>query len=121
MKIARKIAALILVCLLVAGAFFLGRYTAPGEYSNTFYATIDSVSGNAVAVTGLEVNDINHRGQFHFSLDEDVEITWRYAPLSAGELKAGQTIAITYTGPVLETWPAGLTKVLKIQLLDDTK
>lgn len=121
---ALKILCLIIAFAVTAGASFaLGRITADtlAVPSVTFYATIDDISGNHLTVSGLEVNDINTRGQFTFSIDEDTVLEWRYTALTADELDAGDTIAVTYTGYVLETYPARLEKILKIQLLDDEK
>ena len=96
---ALKILCLIIAFAVTAGASFaLGRITADTSSvpSVTFYATIDDISGNHLTVSGLEVNDINTRGQFTFSIDEDTVLEWRYTALTADELDAGDTIAVTY-------------------------
>ncbi len=115
----KKALTVFIVMLLLVGAFALGRMTAPAVDSKTFYAVIDRTDGVHFQVTGLEVNDINHRWQFHFSLEGNTPIVWRGTVLSAADLEVGDTIAITYTGAVLETSPAGIQTVLKIELLDD--
>lgn len=122
MKKSASTAILAAVLILTAAvSFFIGRYTAPKTESVTFYATIDHISGNNITVTGLPVNDINSRGQFVLKIDSDTILEWRLTELSADELVKGDTIAVTYTGDVLESYPAQILKVLKIQLLDDEK
>jgi len=93
------------------------------EYSElvTFYATIIDVDENYFHVAGLDINDINSRGEFTFMVNDETPLLWRGTDMDLSEFKAGQTIAITYTGDVLETAPAQILEVLKIGLLDDEK
>ena len=103
-------------------AFVLGRSTAPASpLEETFYATVDRVEGDSLAVTGLEVNDVNHRGAFTFSVEEDTVLEWRHAPIALAELEPGDTISVTYTGGIQESYPAGIDGVVRVQLLDDEK
>ena len=103
-------------------AFALGRSTAPASHmGETFYATVDRAAGDSLAVTGLEINDVNHRGAFTFSVEEDTVLEWRHAPLTLAELEPGDTISVTYTGAVLESYPGQLQDVVRVQLLDDEK
>ena len=113
-----------LLTLLAAAllAFQAGRAAAPNQpLGQTFYAAIDQIGGSSLAVTGLEVNDINHRGEFTFSVEEDTVLEWRHAPLTLAELEPGDTISVTYTGAVLESYPAQLQDVVRVLLLDDEK
>ena len=71
---------------------------APAARPQTFYATVSDIRDNAVTVTGMEVNDINFRGEFCFSVTEETEITWRYTDISLGDLEAGDNVSITFTG-----------------------
>ena len=126
MKKPMKIICAIVVLLAVAaGGFFVGR-TSVGEqpgllFAQTFYATIEQVGDGWLLVEGLEVNDINHRSKFTFSIREDTKLVWYYTDLLFDELNVGQNVAVTYTGYVLETYPAKLTNVLRVELLDDKK
>ena len=113
-----------LLTLLAAAllAFQAGRASVPKQpLGQTFYAAIDQIDGNSLAVTGLEVNDINHRGAFTFSVGEDTVLEWRHAPISLAELDPGDRVSVTYTGAVLESYPAQLTQVVRVQLLEDEK
>lgn len=124
---------LMIVCSIITGiaGFFVGRHTAPhilpAQYivehpdTTTFYATITSLHEKSIEVLGLEINDVNSRGAFHLTINDSTELEWRHTPLSYSDLDVGDTIAVTYTGNVLETYPAQIPEVLKIQLLDDEK
>lgn len=116
----KKFYAIILILALLAGSFFLGRFTAPATHSQTFYAVITQKSGDHLVVEGIPENDINHRGFFQFNL-EGVKLTWRYTDITAEDLDVGDRIAVTYTGSVLEISPAIIENVLEIQLLDDER
>lgn len=132
MKRAAVIILVIAICIAsgIAG-FFAGRHTAPHtlpekhvmpDFSiTTFYATITSIHEKYIQVQGLEINDINSRGAFDLSIGDATVLEWRGTTLQLSELDVGDTIAVTYSGYVLETYPAQITDVLKIQLLDDEK
>ena len=107
----------------VAG-FFIGRGGADAEggqipESQTFYAAVEEINGASFLVEGLSVNDINFRGAFEFTVDENTVLQWRYTPLEATQLEPGDNISITFTGEILETYPGQIRDVIKIQLLDD--
>ena len=72
-----------------------------------------------ILIEGLETNDINHRGEFDFSIDNDTELLWNNTKIEISDLKEGQNVSITSTGEVLESYPAQLTKVTKIIVLED--
>ena len=116
----KKVLSVLLIMALLAGAFALGRVTAPEKDSRTFYAVIRGKSGDHLIVEGIPENDINHRWSFQFRI-EDAELTWRSTKITGDDLDEGDLIAITYSGPVLEISPAIIQNVLAIQLLDDEK
>lgn len=132
MKRAAVIILVIAICITsgIAG-FLVGRHTAPqtlpAKYvlpnlsTTTFYATITAIHEKYIQVQGLEINDINSRGAFDLSIGDATVLEWRGTTLQLSELDVGDTIAVTYTGDVLESYPAQITDVLKIQLLDDEK
>ena len=117
----KKILCLLLVLGLMAGCFFLGRVTAPETNSRTFYAHITRKNGDYFVVTGIPENDINHRWDFQFTLDQKVPISWRGTVLTRDDLEEGDLIAVTYTGSVLEVSPAIIQNVLQLQLLEDER
>lgn len=87
----------------------------------TFYAEITEITDNILYVRGLDVNDINYRGEFTFSIIEETELLWRGTKIELSELDEGDNIAITFEGEILESYPAQIKEVVKIQLLDDEK
>lgn len=116
----KKALSVLLTIALLAGAFFLGRLTAPKQNSRTFYARITQKSGDHLIVEGIPENDVNHRWMFQFGLG-NAKLTWRNTEITADDLNEGDLIAITYSGEVLEISPAIIQNVLEIQLLDDER
>lgn len=116
----KKVCICLLVLALLAGAFFLGRFTAPTAHSQTFYAVITQKNGDHLIVEGIPENDINHRWSFQFDVAE-AALTWRYTDITVEDLDVGDRIAVTYTGSVLEISPAIIENVLQIQLLEDER
>ena len=90
---------------------------------DVFNAKIKEIRENngitTILIEGLETNDINHRGEFDFSIDNDTELLWNNTKIEISDLKEGQNVSITSTGEVLESYPAQLTKVTKIIVLED--
>lgn len=120
----------VLYTVILAGiSFFVGNQSARKQIENladegtaeTFYAEISDRKNNFLRVTGLEINDINFRGDFVFSIDEETKMTWRYTEISVEDLDIGDTVSITFTGEIQETAPAKITHVTQIQLLEDEK
>ena len=122
-KMIGVVIALLCYSLAVAGVFyFLGYKAAYGPMeSSPFYATISDIQNNTFTVDGMEVNDINFRSRFCFSIAEGTKITWRYMDISVEDLDVGDNIAITFTGEILETEPGQIQQVEVIQLLEDEK
>lgn len=107
-------------------SYFLGYKMASdkisascGEESQTFYASISEINGDTIGVKGLEVNDINYRGEFTFSIKEETAVLWRGTPITPEDLEPNDTISITFQGEVLESYPAIIQNVTKVQLLED--
>ena len=94
----------------------------------SFYAIITDIKDTGlekepklIEVKGLDINDINFRGNFEFLVTEATELEWRYTMLEPNELEIGDNIAIIFTGNIEEKDPVSINDVLKIQLLDDKK
>ncbi len=111
--------ALILVAAAAIGGYLIGRNSVEPVVGTTFYAVIDQIDGNNLLVSGLEVNDINSQGAFHFTVEDTTVLEWRNTPIKLTDLEEGDRISVTYTGTVTESYPAGLEKVIKLQLLED--
>ncbi len=73
-----------------------------------------------IYVKGLEINDIEHRGEYYFKVDDNTDLlySWGYSEKSFLDLEPGLTICITSTGKIIKS--TGLiTRVPKIQLLEN--
>ena len=117
------VAVVIFVCAF-GGGFVVGRITANAQDNTNcevVYAEIISVNGANFHVKGLEVNDINGRGEFTFSAKENTALVWRGTELSLSDFQAGDRIAFYYNGEVLLTYPEQVQNVGMIKLLDDER
>lgn len=134
----RKVICILGILIIVAISFviglFVGQANAPKKdlairkvVSQTFYATIESIKqyndgSMHVNVKGLEVNDINYRGNYTFTINDNMEMTWRGENINLSDLKVGSNISITFTDEmILAISPSPLREVIKVQLLDDEK
>lgn len=127
----QKIIAMSILVALFCIGFLLGIFTGLGrknkelenQKENVFYATIETIRHNngktSLLVKGLDINDINYRGKFSFSIDNNTELLWRYTKIDSSNLKVGQNISIAHSGEVLTSYPAQLTKVTRVIVLDD--
>ena len=62
---------------------------------------------------------IEAKGKFDFVVTEKTKLLWRGTKIELSDLKEGQTISITAAQEVLLRYPAGLTGVTKVIVLDD--
>lgn len=128
--------AIVILCI----GYFIGYKKAYNQYEaflnnndngveyQSFYATITDIKDTGLviddtmlSVKGLDINDINFRGDFEFVITEATKIEWRYTNIDTSELEVGDKISIIFTGSIEESDPAKINDVLKIQLLDDEK
>ena len=49
----------------------------------------------------------------------ETELEWRNTKINVTDLNVGDNISITFTGEILDSYPAQIKDVVKIQLLDD--
>lgn len=92
----------------------------------TFYAKIDSIRENNgtihISATVLDVNNINWRGKYNFSIKESTDIVWRGVKIPVSDLGVKNNIAITITDETIpDVVPTPLQEIEKIELLDDKK
>ena len=92
----------------------------------TFYAKIDRIRENNgtihISATGLDVNNINWRGKYNFSIKESTDIVWRGVKIPVSDLGVKNNIAITITDETIpDVVPTPLQEIEKIELLDDKK
>lgn len=133
-KIFIIIGAIAIIGISFVAGLFIGQKNAPKNdlafskvYGQTFYANIESIKqyndgSFHLHVKGLEVNDINYRGDFTFKVDDSMNITWRGEKIKVADLKVGSNISITFTDETIyDISPTPLQEVVRIQILDDEK
>lgn len=111
---------LTLVLIITSGliGYNLGRSGEP-QTKVSFYALIEEVGENQVMVMGIPENDINHRGAFVLKINDDTQILASdLSKIALDDLSQGQEIGIVYDGIVLESYPAMITQVYEIHVLD---
>lgn len=129
MTVKKRVILIILAAVLVAGAFvggfFAGKNNTKKETDlpncEVVYAEIISVNGSNFHVKGLDVNDVNGRGEFTFSAKENTRLVWRGTEIPLSDFQSGDRIAFFYRGAVLESFPAKIPNILLIKLLDDER
>lgn len=125
----KRAALIVIVAVLVIGAFVGGFFAGQSgqrvetqlAWSDTevVYAEILSVDDGRFHVRGLDVNDINGRGEYTFSAKEHTRLIWRGTEIPLSDFDVGDRIAFYYNGLVLDSNPAQVQNVVKIKLLDD--
>ena len=131
MKTFQKTIIAVIVLIAVAVGFYLVGYKtaydrieeSPGSSGipQTFYATITEINGNDFTVEGLDINDINYRGAFTFSVTAETELVWRGTEMQVEEFDIEDVISVSFTGLVQEREPGHILDVVRVQLLDDEK
>ena len=131
----QKIFILIGTIIIIVESFIIGLFIrkmnevnddlAIMTYGQTFYANIQSIKqyndgSFHLNVKGLEVNDINYRGNFTFKVDDSMNMVWRGKKIKVSDLKEGTNISITFTDEIIRSIsPTPLEEVVKIQVLDN--
>lgn len=129
MTVKKRVLLGILAAVLLAGAFvggfFVGKNNTQKETDlpncEVVYAETISVDNGYFHVKGLDVNDINGRGEFTFSAKENTRLVWRGTEIPLSDFQSGDRIAFYYRGAVLESFPAHVQNVVMIKLLDDER
>ena len=100
---------IVIILLSFTIGFFIGKMYVVNDdlaiskvYGQTFYANIESIKqyndgGFHINVRGLEINDINYRGDFTFTINDNIDMTWRGEKIGISDLKEGDIISITFT------------------------
>lgn len=127
------IGAILAVCISFAIGLLVGQYNKAKTdllirkaEETTFYAKIDSIRENNgtihISATGLDVNNINWRGKYNFSVKENTDIIWRGVKIPVSDLGVKNNIAITTTDETIpDIVPTPLQEIEKIELLDDRR
>lgn len=88
----------------------------------SFSAHVLESMPRCLLVEGIPENDINHRGQFWVSLKEDdpkgIVLDESGNEIDIAQVSVGDSVAIVYNGPVLETNPRQIYGVVLIQVVE---
>jgi len=85
----------------------------------TFYATIEKITNKIILVKGLDINDINNRGEYEITVKDSTILEWRGTKINLSNLKVGNIVSITHSGEILDISPGKIVNTFRIQLLDD--
>lgn len=120
----------LILYFVISNNFDIFSKSSPNNYSpidldnsndtnlHKFYAKIEKIYTSSITVVELQKNDINHRGEFSLGIDENVELKRKNDKINFSDLSLGQTVLITYTGGIKESYPAQLDRLVKIEVLD---
>lgn len=108
----------------------LVEMVSEGMYPDTFYATIEEIIDpevygiKTIKVKGMDINDINHRGEFYFdvpldNIPDNFKIKWNGSNINFEQLKVGQKIAVYNYGDTIESEPDFLNSVRMIVVLEE--
>lgn len=89
------------------------------EPISAFYAEVKKVDDFYMLVSGLNINDINHQGEFSFLIEDSTSLLWRGTLISLDEIHVNDIVLVYYSGTAFLTNPAFLYKVFKVELLND--
>lgn len=117
----KAIGTAVIICCVAIISYFAGKFSIMNMDTVTFYASIESINDKFFIVRGLEINDINNRGDFKFTVDDNTEFEWHNTEIRVEDLQVGDTISVTYSSDVAESDPAGIENIIKVVLLDDEK
>lgn len=87
------------------------------KQGTTFYALVLNVNGNNIFAEGLEINGLNNSGLFHFTVEEDTKVTYNGVEKTVSDITAGDIIAVTSVGIVLEMYPSTYLDITQVALL----
>lgn len=121
----KKVICIVLYTGIIALLSYLSGYDRGGKQgllqTETFYGRVIENTEDRMKVEGMEINDVNYRGEFVLAIDESTEFIWRSVELPRERLQKGDRVSVTFTGPVLETSPCQIQEVISVQLLEDEK
>lgn len=89
------------------------------DTTHTFQAVICDIHTSSFLVEGIKTNDINYRGKFDLFISDETQLKWHSTDISFSDFDAGDYVNVTFTGSVAESYPAQISDVIRIELLDD--
>ena len=108
--------AAVIVCVVVFLGIFAHLFNGAPVGSTTFKAVITNIQGNIITVKGLENNKRNYRGELVFCVEKESRIVCRFTNIDLNKLETGDRVAVSFSGPVMETYPVQLGQVKQVRL-----
>ncbi len=118
---------IVFLIIVISISYFTGYKVAYDTYEEnlsqtstfdiqTYFAEVKEISGNALLVEGISINDEDYRGEFRYDVLEETKLEWHDNPISLSDIDEGDLVSIT-----LVVDQTGVEDIFKIQLLDDEK
>ncbi|KGR78360.1 DUF3221 domain-containing protein [Ureibacillus manganicus] len=102
----------------IAG-YYVGKHNNSEYLTESFYANVLNNDNGTLHLGGIPENDINHRGEFtiaHKNIDE--VFNNHLESINVVDLPKGSQIRVIYDGMVMESYPAQITHVLRIEQIE---
>ncbi|CAM5203329.1 hypothetical protein UACE39S_01957 [Ureibacillus acetophenoni] len=113
------IIALLAIILSFTIGYLLGNHNATPDFVEMFYANVLSNENNTLHLEGIPENDINHRGEFIVAFNNIDSVYNIYSEkINIADLQKGSQIRVVYDGIVLESYPAQITHVIRIEQIE---
>lgn len=118
-KLLTTIFVLLAIILSFTIGYLLGNQNSTPEYVETFYANVVSNGNNTLHLQGIPENDINHRGEFIIAFNNIDSVYNIYSEkINIVDLQKGSQIRVVYDGMVMESYPAQITHVIRIEQIE---
>jgi len=83
--------------------------------SASFRATVIRAESSGILVRGEDSNEINYRGEFWLTVSETTVLMRSGCVVSAVEFREGDPVTVTFTGPVMESYPMQISQVVSVR------
>ena len=131
-KVAIILSLVFLIVALVI-SYFVGYKAAYDDFErgmeqsnlvhDVFYAEVVKVDGQHIAVDGLDINDVDYRGEYTLEVYPETELVWHDTTISLSDLKEGHIVSVVLysVDGKIDTTANPIIDIAKIQLLSDEK
>ena len=86
---------------------------------SSFEATVEENYGATVLVKGLSTNNTNYRGKFDLKISKNTVIEKNAEKIDVSKLTKGTQVKVYYCGEVMESYPAQIDDVRKIEVIKE--
>lgn len=93
-------------------------YYIPTQEETSFYGIVTEITESNLHIQGIPENDISHRGAFILHITSKTKIIGDNSSISISDIPIHSTIQISYTGSILESYPAQINNVTEISIIE---